>query len=364
MRNDHSSDTGPAPPRGFLRNGEDPARRIYLRPLRTPGGSPTGAHRYEVLVRLGVGVSAFTAVTDRVLEWAHAEGDHAGAYVGGLVARLRTPPPPFAGLDPARPLIMGIINVTPDSFSDGGETPDAASAVARGRAMLESGADILDVGGESTRPGARPVPLAEELARVLPVVRALAAAGAVVSIDSRRASVMRASREAGAAIINDITALAGDADALAAAAASRAPVILMHMQGEPATMQDDPSYACAPLDVYDFLAGRVAACEAAGIPRSRIAADPGIGFGKTVDHNVQIMSRLSLFHGLGCVVALGASRKSFIARLGCGKPVKERLGGSLAAALAAVAEGVHVLRVHDVAETRQALEVWAAVSGR
>ena len=364
MWNDHSPEASPAPPRGFLREGEDPSRRIYLRPLRTPGGSPSGAPGCEVLVRLGGGVSTFTAVTDRILEWARAEGDHAGAYVGGLVARLRTTPPPFAGLDPARPLIMGIINVTPDSFSDGGETPDAASAIARGQAMLEAGADILDVGGESARPGARPVPLSEELARVLPVVRALAAAGAVVSIDSRHAGVMRAAREAGAAIINDITALAGDAGAMVAAAMCRAPVILMHMQGEPATMQGDPRYAYAPLDVYDFLAGRVAACEGAGIPRSRIAVDPGIGFGKTADHNVQILSRLSLFHGLGCVVALGVSRKSFIARLGRGEPVKGRLGGSLAAALAAVAEGVHVLRVHDVAETRQALEIWAAVTGR
>ncbi|MCZ6467234.1 MAG: dihydropteroate synthase, partial [Alphaproteobacteria bacterium] len=267
----------------------------------------------------------------------------------------------FAGLALGRPLIMGIINVTPDSFSDGGEALDAGRALARGRALADAGADIVDVGGESTRPGAAPVAVDDELARVLPVVRGLSEAGFVVSVDTRHARVMEAALDAGAAIINDITALTGDPGSLGVAAARAAPVILMHMQGDPRTMQDEPRYEDAALDVYDYLAGRVAACEAAGVERTRIAVDPGIGFGKTVDHNVRILNRLALYHGLGCALVLGVSRKSFIARLSRGEAPKQRLAGSLAAALAAVAQGAHILRVHDVAETRQALGVWSAI---
>ncbi len=278
-------------------------------------------------------------------------------------------PPVFAGLALDRPLIMGVVNVTPDSFSDGGETFDAATAIARGQAMAEEGAAIIDVGGESTRPGAPPVSVGEELARVLPVVRQLAAgpAGAIVSIDTRRAAVMKAAVDSGAAIINDITALEGsreaDADSLAAAAETGASVILMHMQGDPLTMQENPQYEDAAREVHDYLASRVAAAEAAGIPRARIAVDPGIGFGKTLDHNLDILGRLSLYRDLGCAVVLGVSRKSFIARIGRGGPADRRLAGSIAAGLAGIAGGAHILRVHDVAETRQALDVWAAIQG-
>ncbi|MCH8834947.1 MAG: dihydropteroate synthase, partial [Proteobacteria bacterium] len=189
----------------------------------------------------------------------------------------------------------------------------------------------------------------------------LSEAGFVVSVDTRHARVMEAALDAGAAIINDITALTGDPGSMAVAAARGAPVILVHMQGEPRTMQDEPRYEDAALDVYDYLAGRVAACEAAGVERTRIAVDPGIGFGKTVDHNVRILNRLALYHGLGCALVLGVSRKSFIARLSRGEAPKQRLAGSLAAALAAVAQGAHILRVHDVAETRQALSAWSAI---
>ncbi len=257
---------------------------------------------------------------------------------------------------------MGIINVTPDSFSDGGDRFDAARAIADGLALREAGAAILDVGGESsTRPGAAPVPVEEEVRRVVPVVAGLAKAGALVSIDTRRAVVMAAALDAGAQIINDVTALSGDSKSLSLAAGCQASVVLMHMQGEPQTMQRDPHYNDAPLDVYDYLAARVADCEAAGIPRARIAVDPGIGFGKSVAHNLRILDQLAVFHGLGCAVVLGVSRKNFIGRLTGVEDAKARLPGSLAGALAGVARGVQILRVHDVVETRQALAIWAAL---
>jgi dihydropteroate synthase len=270
--------------------------------------------------------------------------------------------PAFAGLPLSRTLVMGVINVTPDSFSDGGETLETRAAVARGLAMLEDGADILDVGGESTRPGAAPVTVDEEIARVVPVVRGLAAEGALVSIDARRADVMEAAIGSGARIVNDVTALTGDPRSLSLVAGAGVSVILMHMRGEPATMQLAPYYEDAVSEVHDWLVGRVMACEAAGIGRERIAVDPGIGFGKTVDHNLDILAALDKYEALGCALVVGVSRKSFIARLSRDESPKRRLPGSLAAALAAVARGAHVLRVHDVGETRQALSVWRAIT--
>ncbi len=258
---------------------------------------------------------------------------------------------------------MGVVNVTPDSFSDGGETLVAAAAVERALALVEEGADIIDVGGESTRPGASPVSVAEELARVLPVVRELAAAGVLVSIDTRRAEVMEAAIAAGVGIVNDVTALAGDPRSLNVVAGAGVCVVLMHMRGEPRTMQAAPSYHDPAREVFQWLADRVAACEAAGIGRDRIAVDPGIGFGKTVAHNADILARLGLYRDLGSAVVVGVSRKSFIARLSRGEPPHERLAGSIAAALAAIERGTHILRVHDVAETRQALAVWRAIVG-
>jgi dihydropteroate synthase len=261
-----------------------------------------------------------------------------------------------------RPCVMGIVNVTPDSFSDGGDRFDAERAIADGLAMWRAGADFVDVGGESTRPGAAPVAPEEELRRVRPVVAALAGEGVRVSIDSRHAEVMAGAVEAGAAVINDVTALTGDAVSLRVAADSGLPVVLMHMQGEPRSMQADPHYDDVALEVYDHLAERLAACEAAGIPRARIAVDPGIGFGKTLVHNLELLDRLTLFHGLGCPLLLGVSRKSFIGKLSRQEPPKDRLAGSLAAALAGVARGAQILRVHDVAETLQALAVWRAIA--
>lgn len=282
------------------------------------------------------------------------------------MADARTIPDPanpltFAGLGLDEPRLMGVVNVTPDSFSDGGEALRADAAVARGRALVADGADIIDVGGESTRPGAEPVPVELELARVVPVVRALAADGVLVSVDTRRAEVMDAALEAGARIVNDVTALA-DMRAAGIVAERGASVVLMHMQGEPATMQDDPVYGDAACEVRDELAARVAACEAAGIDRARIAIDPGIGFGKTAAHNIDILARLDIFQDLGCAIVVGVSRKSFISRIDRPVPPKQRLAGSVAAGLAAIAAGAHILRVHDVAETRQALAVWRAIA--
>ena len=269
--------------------------------------------------------------------------------------------PSFAGLSLDKPRLFGVINVTPDSFSDGGEALALSEALKRGRAMLDDGADILDVGGESTRPGAEPVSAEEERARVVPVVKGLSEMGALVSIDTRRAEVMAAAIDAGAGIVNDVTALTGDQDSLGLVADRGVAVVLMHMQGEPGSMQENPQYENAAEDVFGTLKARFEACEEAGIRRHRIAVDPGIGFGKTVDHNLEILNRLDIYRGLGLPVLLGVSRKSFIAKLSCGEAPKDRVPGSLAAVLAAWAQGVWMFRVHDVAETRQALAVAQAI---
>lgn len=259
-----------------------------------------------------------------------------------------------------RPLVMGIVNATPDSFSDGGDHFARATAIDAGLRMMEEGADIVDIGGESTRPGADPVPPEEERSRTIPVIEALARAGAVVSIDTRHADTMKAALDAGAAIVNDVTALTG-ASALDLVAKRGASCVLMHMQGAPRTMQEDPRYDDAPAEIAAYLGGRVAACEAAGIARDKIAVDPGIGFGKTPRHNAQLIARLDVLKALGAAVLIGVSRKSFIAALSKGEKPKDRLPGSLAAALAALDRGADILRVHDVAATVQALKVWAAI---
>jgi dihydropteroate synthase len=279
------------------------------------------------------------------------------------LARLSAPRPPLAGLDLARPRIMGVINVTSDSFSDGGLYAEAGAAVAHGLALAEAGAEILDVGGESTRPGAEPVAEAEELGRVIPVIEGLKAAGCTVpiSIDTRKAAVAEAALAAGASMFNDISALTYDPRSVAVARAAPA-VCLMHALGDPRTMQDNPRYGDVLLEVYDFLELRVTRAEAAGIPRARMVIDPGIGFGKTLDHNLALIRRLSLFHGLGCAVMLGASRKRFIGTLSGVGEARRRAPGSVAAGLAGLAQGVQLLRVHDVDETRQALAVWSAIA--
>jgi len=259
-----------------------------------------------------------------------------------------------------RPLIMGVVNVTPDSFSDGGLLADAGEAIAYGRRLIEEGADILDIGGESTRPGSAPVPIEEERRRVLPVLEGMSACGVPVAVDTRKTQLMRDALAAGASMINDINAL-GAAGALEAVASSEAAVCLMHMRGDPRTMQDAPAYGDVVREVGDFLRERVAAAEAAGIARNRIVVDPGFGFGKTLEHNLALLRGLSGFAGLGGALMAGLSRKSMLGRL-TGRDVGERVHASIAAALVAVKNGANIVRVHDVAATRDALAVWEAVT--
>ena len=270
--------------------------------------------------------------------------------------------PDYAGLSMDRPRIMGIVNVTPDSFSDGGNFSNVQAAIDHGLRLVDEGADILDIGGESTRPGSDAVALDEELRRVMPVLEGLRArTDAKISVDTRKAEVMRRAAASGADILNDVSALTHDPEALAAAAESGKPIMLMHAQGDPKTMNVNPQYRDVVLDVFDFLAERIAACEAAGIPREKIVVDPGIGFGKHLHHNVAVLQAMSLYHGLGVPVLLGASRKKLIGQLCNVEEPTKRVPGSIAAALTSVAQGVQIIRVHDVAETVQAICVWKAV---
>ena len=263
----------------------------------------------------------------------------------------------------ARPAVMGVLNVTPDSFSDGGEYLDPAAALAHAARMVAEGADVVDVGGESTRPGASPVGEDEELRRVMPVVEALGESGAVpVSIDTSKAAVARAATAAGARFVNDVTALRGDPALAAVVAESGAEVCLVHMRGEPRTMQDDPRYDDVVADVRRFLEERLAFAVAEGVPAERVWLDPGIGFGKTLDHNLELLRRLDEIVALGQPVLVGASRKRFIGTL-TGRAEQERAAGTIAANVLAFERGAHMFRVHDVAATRDALLVASATLG-
>jgi len=257
-----------------------------------------------------------------------------------------------------QPQVMGIVNVTPDSFSDGGNYADSNEAAFAGADMATAGAAILDIGGESTRPGAKPVWEGDEIERVLPAVQRLAAGGNAVSIDTRKAGVVEAALGAGARLVNDVSAMTHDPRMAEVVAASNAPIVLMHHQGDPQTMQDDPRYDDVLVEVFLWLEERIAAAEAAGMVRERILVDPGIGFGKTVAHNLALMNGLALFHGLGCPIVLGASRKRMIGALANEAPADQRLAGSIALAIKAAEQGAQVIRVHDVSETVQALKVW------
>lgn len=258
-----------------------------------------------------------------------------------------------------RPLIMGIVNVTPDSFSDGGKYYDSFRAIEHGRQLIADGADILDIGGESSRPGAEPVSEEMELRRVLPVIEALSTADIPLSVDTVKPGVMRRAVGAGAAIINDIAALQAPG-ALDAAAAGNAAVVLMHMQGTPASMQQAPHYSDVVDEVKSFLAARIAAATAAGIDRNRIAIDPGFGFGKLLEHNLALLRRLGAFAELDCPLLVGLSRKSMFKGFSA-RGMDQRTPASIAGALLAAQRGAHILRVHDVAATRDALAVLAAL---
>lgn len=288
----------------------------------------------------GLGEAAQTA-------WAHLTAPRPPLQLGERIVRLD------------QPQVIGIVNVTPDSFSDGGASADADAAIVAGHAMAAAGAAIVDVGGESTRPGAKAVWEGDEIARVEPVIRQLAASGAAVSVDTRKAAVMEAALAAGARLVNDVSALTWDQRAAEVVAAAGCPVVLMHHKGDPETMQDNPRYdRPVLLEVYDWLAGRIEAAVGAGIDRAKIVVDPGFGFGKAVQHNLQLMNGLAMLHGLGCPILLGASRKRTIGALSNEAPVEQRLAGSIAFALKGAEQGVQLLRVHDVPETIQALRVW------
>ncbi|MGY6534058.1 MAG: dihydropteroate synthase [Pararhodobacter sp.] len=281
-----------------------------------------------------------------------------------MAATLASARQVMPGLATDRPLVMGIVNATPDSFSDGGLAHGHQAACAHARALLAAGADMLDIGGESTRPGAEPVPLDVEIARTATVIATLRAEGvrAPISIDTRNAPVAEAALDAGADMVNDVSALGHDAGMAPLVAARQVPICLMHAQGTPQTMQADPRYDDVALDVFDHLAARMIRAQAAGIAPERLIVDPGIGFGKTLTHNLLLLQELSLFHALGAPVLLGASRKSFIGTLSGVTTAGARMPGSLAVALAAAGQGAQIIRVHDVAETVQALALWRALT--
>jgi dihydropteroate synthase len=283
---------------------------------------------------------------DMAAQWHALTAARAPLHVGERTIRLD------------QPQVMGILNVTPDSFSDGGQFADSAAAAEAGAGMGAQGAAIIDVGGESTRPGSKPVWEGDEIERIVPVVRQLATGGAAVSVDTRKADVMTAAIEAGARMINDVSALTYDGRSPGVLAASSVPVVLMHHQGAPEVMQDSPRYDDVLVDVYLWLAERIEAAEMAGISRDRILIDPGFGFGKNVGHNLELMNGLAMFHSLGCAIVVGGSRKRTIGALSGEAPADKRLGGSIALALKAVEQGAQIVRVHDVFETVQALKVW------
>lgn len=261
------------------------------------------------------------------------------------------------------PIIMGVVNVTPDSFSDGGQFLDVEKAIIHAQRLENEGADILDIGGESTRPGAKPVSVEEEQARILPVIEGLKKAGvkALISVDTRNADTMQKAIRTGADIINDISALENNPKSLDVIKKTQVPVILMHMQGTPESMQDKPDYENALQEIFNYLKERIKICTDAGIDQNKIICDPGIGFGKTLENNLNILKNINKFQELGCPILLGSSRKSFIEMICPDTPSDARLPGSLASALWGLQENVQIFRVHDVAETRQAFDVWRAI---
>ena len=328
---------------------------VYLRPLNSMA---EGVQKFELISLFGGNETRSIVTRDDLINQAAGP---LGKRISELLARIDDSPNSLCGFALDQPRVMGILNVTPDSFSDGGKHLDPESAIEAAFALQAAGADIIDVGGASSRPGSSAPSEAEEKARILPVVKTLASAGMIVSVDTRRAAVMRAAISAGAGMVNDISALAGDPESLDVVASAGVPVVLMHMQGTPQTMQRAPSYKHVAPEIFNFLEARIASCEAVGIDREKLIVDPGIGFGKTMAHNLKILGDLGLFRGLGCPLLVGVSRKQFIACLSSGEMPEARMPGSVASALHAITHGAHIVRVHDVAETVQAIKVWQAV---
>jgi dihydropteroate synthase len=344
--------------------------KLYLRPVGLLYGATAAAAVADGLaLPLAGGPIAFSAAeliegvpgnTRMRLFAAPALASSGEADLAALLARITAQRPPFAGIALDRPVLMGIVNVTPDSFSDGGLYDTKEAAIVHAAELAAAGAGIVDVGGESTRPGSDAVDEEEELDRVVPVIAGLNGLPAVISVDTRKARVAREAAEQGAKILNDVSALTHDANIMREAAETGMSVVLMHAQGEPKTMQDNPRYDDVVLEVFDYLEARIGAAVKAGIAGPRIAADPGLGFGKTLAHNLALLAHTSLFHGLGVPLLVGASRKRFIQGVSGGEAPQSREPGSQAAAIAAAAQGAQILRVHDVAGSRQALAVWRA----
>lgn len=330
----------------------------YFRPVARFGETPT-RHSFP----LAGGLCWF----DTVVVHERGGGQHtipASDLPADILDNLARTRAPIAGMAMTAPRIMGILNVTPDSFSDGGQFDAPERALAHAQRMQAEGAAIIDVGGESTRPGAAEVQIADEIARTAPVIAAIRAQSDLpMSIDTRKADVGQAAVEAGATLINDVAAFTFDPMLADVAVQAGTPVCVMHAQGAPETMQDDPHYEDVLLDVYDFLAERVDAAMAAGIRRDQIVVDPGIGFGKTVEHNLILLRGIAIFHALGCPILLGASRKRFIGTIGGGKDAADRVSGSVAVALFAARRGVQILRLHDIFATKQALDLEWAIGG-
>ena len=349
-----------APPHG---------RRSWVRPVNLVSwGAAVCDRRYHRLAGGWMGFcdvdvvqrtdQGFVASRMSVDDWLASASDKPSAQA--TLARLTQTRADFASLTMAEPQIMGIVNATPDSFSDGGLHFAADDGIAAAMAMAEQGATILDVGGESTRPGAEAVAHSEEIRRIVPIIAALQASGLITSADTRHKVVMQKALETGAPIINDVGGFRDDGAAELMgkwASAKTGFAIAMHMQGTPETMQKNPHYDFAPIDVYEWLEARIAVLESAGVPRSHIAVDPGFGFGKTPQHNLELIQWTSLFHGLGVPVLIGVSRKSSIAKLSKDEPATERLGGSLALTLSAIDQGAQMIRTHDVAQTAQAIHI-------
>lgn len=331
---------------------------VYFRPL-----TQTGDSRPADAVLIAGGWVWFTHA-ERIERGAPSQIVPAQAVPAKMLDRITTARPPLAGVRLGQPRLMGILNVTPDSFSDGGRFLDPEAALGQAIRMAALGADIIDVGGESTRPGAEVVPAEREIARTEPVIAKLHVETHLpISIDTRKTEVGYAALKAGATMINDVSALTHDKRLAALAAETGTPICLMHAQGDPKTMQKAPRYENVLLEVYDYLSERIDFAVSQGVARETVAIDPGIGFGKTVEHNLSLLRGLSLFHGLGCPIVLGASRKRFIGTLADAPDASDRIPGSIAVVLAAAAQGVQIHRVHDIGETRQALTLWQAAAG-
>lgn len=330
--------------------------KTYYRPLVQTGATrPTGA------LALASGALWFDAAIELSRD-AEPRVVPAHELPAGWQTRLTAPRGTAAGLDLSHPRLMGILNVTPDSFSDGGVHDTVDTACAAAVQMTDHGADIIDIGGESTRPGAQLVGAEEEINRVVPAITALRKRSRVaISVDTRKAAVARSALAAGADLVNDVSGLTYDTTMAPLCAGQGVPVCVMHAQGDPETMQNNPRYDNVVLDVYDFLSAQVDRLCGIGIKRQQILVDPGIGFGKSQAHNLALLQNISIFHGLGCAILLGASRKRFIGDIGNAPVAQDRAAGSIAVGLAGLAQGVQVLRVHDVAETAQAIRLWQAV---